>query len=222
MKRFIITLTLLAAFTAALCGAAAEGAGASSVALPDLTVKTTPAAEADDTPAPEAEAAETPAADGAEGADMPDATTEAPEEATPAPTDAPEKRFDLWFEEGFGLAIPEDWVSYPVSEADRQAGLRYALGDGSDARFFYICFQSTRLERPEALSAMIDADEALEKTGDLTFGDVPFVAFIDHARNASGCAMLWGGDIVTFLFSPQTDMDYMMTATEIMETFKTP
>ena len=190
------------------CGAAlseAEEPG-TTISLPALTVT---GEEVPEAPADAADEAEAPA-DAAE-------ETEAPAD-TAEETEAPAERFALWFEEGFGLSLPEGWVSYPVSPADRTAGLRYALGDG-DGHYLYIRVQSGRSADMAALKDMIDADQSLEKTGDLTFGDQPFIAFIDGAHNASGCATLWGDDIVTFLFTPQDDADYMLLATETMETF---
>ena len=190
--------------------------------------------EASPTEAPAEEAAtaapeETPEAEptaAPEGAEE-DAAEEAPadvdttEAEGESDTEEPEAPVELWFEEGFGLTFPAGWVRYAVSEADRAAGIRYALGDGSGEHFLYVQMQSTRLDGIEALSGLIGQTEGIEKTGDLTFGEAPFVAFIDDAQNASGCATLWGGEIVTFLFTPQDDSAYMMAATEIMESFRT-
>lgn len=142
-------------------------------------------------------------------------------EADPNADAAPGDAFTLWFEEGFGLSVPEGWVSYPVAEEDAAAGVRYALGDGKGENFLYIQAQPTLLEDVGALSERIEADERLSRTGDLVFGGTPFVAFIDEARGVSGCATLWRGELVIFLFTPQSDSAFMMTATELMETFTT-
>lgn len=127
----------------------------------------------------------------------------------------------VWFEEGFGLSIPEGWVSYPVSEEDRAKGVRYALGDGSDSHYLYIQFDPTDIRTAEALAEAVDGEEGITRTGSLMFGDADFVAFIDSVQNASCCATLWGDQLVIFAFTPQTDPDYMLTATQLMESFVT-
>lgn len=199
-------------------------AALAEVSLPDLTQS----AESEE-PVEAAESTEDGAGEAAEdqtaGETAPDDKQAASEaEASPAPTEEPGKdgRFQLWFEEGFGLTLPGGWVSYPIPEANRSEGLRYCLGDGEGAHYIYIQAQSAPEGGIEALSAMIDGSEALEKTGDLTFADRPFVAFIDAEQNLSGCATLWNGEAVSFMFYPQSDSDYMLEAIEIMETFAVP
>ena len=174
-------------------------------------------------PAPEVVAELTEVADAAED-------TEAPEETeTPEATDIPEAEpseepagagedFELWFEEGFSLTLPEGWVSYPVSDEDRDGGLRYALGDGS-GRNLYIQFAETSIGDAEGLSEAVENTEGLNRTGDLSFGGVDFVAFIDALQNASCCATILNGEMLTFVFTPQTDSDFMLTASRVMESF---
>ena len=158
----------------------------------------------------------------------PDATNIAEPEATEAPEDAEAEAspapqaggaFTLWFEEGFGLSLPEGWVSYPVDAADAESGLRYALGDGKGERYLYIQVSDTELTDVEALSAAVEATSGLSKTGSLSFGGVEFISFLDTARNASCCATLWSGDLLMFIFTPQSDLDYMLDASRMMETF---
>lgn len=126
---------------------------------------------------------------------------------------------EVWFEEGFGLSLPADWVSYPVSEADQAAGVRYALGDGSGERFLFIQLTATSLQSAEALNEAVDAEESFSKRGALTFNGTEFTTFIDSDANASCCATLWGGKLLMFMFTPQSDADFMLTAPQIMETF---
>ena len=159
---------------------------------------------------------------GAAGEGEPEDETNAAEAEPETDSDAAgpgtaEETFRLWFEEGFGLSIPAGWYSYPVSEADRAAGLRYILGDGQ--RYLYVQAQPTRLADAGALSALVEENGNLEKTGDLTFGGTPFVAFIDRDRDISGCAALWGREIIAFLFTPQSNSAFMGIATNVMESF---
>ena len=198
-----------------------------------------------ETDAPAAEAAEEPAATDeakAEAADAPEATEIPEAEATPEPdaeaTEQPEDQpteqpeidateqpaaqtCAVWFEEGFGLSLPGDWLSYPVSDADRAAGIRYALGDAAGANMLYIQVKPTRMTDIDALTEAVESTDGLDKTGTLTFGGTDFVAFIDARQNASCCATLWGDELAVFAFTPQTDSDFMLTASQLMESFST-
>lgn len=154
------------------------------------------------------------------GAALETETTGIPE-AEPTETPVPEESgsVEVWFEEGFALSLPEGWVSYDVSDEDREDGIRYSLGDGSGERMLYIQLKSTRIQDVGALGEAVENTDGLSKTGDLSFGDTDFVAFIDSRQNASCCATLWGSDLVVFIFTPQTDSDFMLTASQIMESF---
>ena len=41
------------------------------------------------------------------------------------------------------------------------------------------------------------------------------------AANVSGCATVLNGAVLTFLFTPQDDSDYIMQVAEIMGSFRT-
>ena len=126
------------------------------------------------------------------------------------------EKFALSFDEGFSLTLPAGWVSYSSSDPS----IRYALGDGSGERFLYILAQDTELDDFEALREAIDAHEDCGKASALDLNGQPFAAFIVPALNASGCATLWNGQMLAFLFTPQDDSDYMLTVAEIMASFK--
>ena len=166
---------------------------------------------------------------GEEPTEAPKATTTEGTEATPTeepePTPLPENAADsfvLWFEEGFGLSLPEGWVSYQVSAEDSAAGMRYALGDATGNRYLYVNLTPTDLKDMDALTEAVDFSEDYTRTGSLTFGGQSFVTFINSLGNASCAATLWGGDLLVFAFTPQSDLDYMMDASRIMETFTKP
>ena len=127
-----------------------------------------------------------------------------------------EATFTLRFDEGFSLALPEDWVSYPAGED----GVRYALGDGSGQRFLYILSEPTELSDIDRLCAAIEAREDCGKAGRLDLNGQPFAAFIAPGMNASGCATLLNGEMLVFLFTPQDDPDYMLEVAGIMAGFR--
>ena len=127
--------------------------------------------------------------------------------------------FNLWFEDGFSLSIPEDWVMYPVDEATADDGVRYILGDGAGERYMYIRSQATDLADIYALRAAIDGRGDSSKTSELNLNGQPFASFILRGENASGCATIYNGELLTFLFTPQGDSDYMLQVAEIMASF---
>ena len=124
--------------------------------------------------------------------------------------------FPLRFDEGFTLSLPEGWVSYPPGGGNT----RYALGDGSGQRFLYILGQETELRDFDALRVALGQRSDCEVTSTLDLNGQPFAAFIAPQINASGCSTLWNGEMLTFLFTPQSDTDFMLTVAGIMASFK--
>ena len=124
--------------------------------------------------------------------------------------------FTLAFDEGFTLALPEGWVSYPVEDST----IRYALGDGSGERFLYILAEPTALQTFEEVQSALESGGNIGKTSALDLNGQPFAAFIAQNLNASGCATLLNGETLTFLFTPQSDSEYMLTVARIMASFR--
>lgn len=127
--------------------------------------------------------------------------------------------FTLWFEEGFSLAIPEGWVSYPVNETAAESDIRYILSDGEGAHFLYIFNRESTHTTLESLNAALTEHDSYEKTGDLTFCGQQFLAFIDSEQNISGCMTLLKDELLSFIFTPQNDSDYMLLAASIMNSY---
>ena len=126
------------------------------------------------------------------------------------------ERFTLRFDEGFALSLPKGWVSYPAGEGP----IRYALGAGDGARYLYILIQPTELDGFDAMRRAIEADGDCDRTSLLELNGREFAAFIAPALNASGCATFRDGQLITFLFTPQDDSDFMLEAAEIMASIK--
>jgi len=131
-----------------------------------------------------------------------------------------DEMFTLWFEEGFCLELPKGWASYPVDEVSAASDIRYILGDGESSRHLYILVRESTHSTMESLDAALSAHESYQKTGDLTFCGQQFLAFIDSAQNISGCMTLLDGDLLTFIFTPQDDSDYMLLAASIMNCYE--
>jgi len=123
--------------------------------------------------------------------------------------------FNLRFDEGFLLSLPEGWVSHPVSDP----GVRYALSDGEGLHYLYVLAEPARVDGFEALRRSFEQRQDCDKVSTLDLNGQPFAAFIAPELNASGCATLLGGETLTFLFTPQDDSDYMLTAAQIMGSF---
>ena len=124
------------------------------------------------TEAAETETVETDAVEAETGeAELPDPEeVEALEaEAEEGPAEAADAPVELWFDAGFALTLPGNWVSYEVADADKTSGLEYALGDGSGERYLYIYLTPTTLEDFDAVSGAVEADAALSRTGSLSF-----------------------------------------------------
>ena len=124
--------------------------------------------------------------------------------------------FTLRFDEGFTLTLPSRWVSYPAGEGP----IRYALGAGDGVRFLYILAQPTDIVDFDAMRAAIEARGDCGKTSPLELNGRDFAAFIAPGLNASGCATIHNGELITFLFTPQDDSDYMLLAAQIMAGIK--
>jgi len=124
--------------------------------------------------------------------------------------------FALRFDEGFTMSLPEGWVSYPAGNGP----IRYALGPGDGARFLYIQVQPTDIDNPDAMREAIEKSGQCGKTSPLELNGKDFAAFVAPDLNASGCATIHDGQLITFLFTPQDDSDYMLVAAEIMAGIK--
>ena len=124
--------------------------------------------------------------------------------------------FTLHFDEGFSLTLPSGWVSYPTGEGP----IRYALGAGDGVRYLYILAQSTDIVDFDAMRRAIEARGDCGRTSPLELNGRDFAAFIAPEMNASGCATIHNGELITFLFTPQDDSDYMLLAAQIMAGIK--
>ena len=198
MKQFIcalLTLTLLC------CGALAQEIDATAEST------ATASAEPDSAFAPEqvitADAEETPEA------------TEAPEEEPAAePT-----YLTLAFEDGFSLELPADWLHYEVSDEMAQSGVLYCLSDAAANRWLYIQSWSTDCADIDALCALIRETAQPQTSGVYEFNGTQFVVYDLTDEDVSCCAALLNDRVLNFVFTPQSDSDFMVIAARIIGTF---
>ena len=128
--------------------------------------------------------------------------------------------FTLWFDGEFSLNLPAGWASYPISGEAAAAGIQYALGDADAERLLYVQRQAVPgIDDYAALKAALEARDDCGKVQELALNGQDFATFIMPDANVSGCATVLNGAVLTFLFTPQDDSDYMLAVAEIMASF---
>lgn len=208
MKQWICALILLAVLAA--CPALAQET------LPDLSAAGNAIVAADVVTAPSASAeiGETEAADG-----------EAPAPTdTAAPTDSiapaePAEPATIAFEDDFSLQLPGDWLHYEVSDEMARQGVLYCLSDAAGAHWLYIQSWITDCADIDALNDLIVRASQPQTSGVYTFNGTEFVVYDLIEGDVSCCAALLNGRVLNFVFTPQSDADFMVTAAQIIGTF---
>ena len=187
-----------------------------ALALPAWAEETDPPAESAGTPEPVeiiavevnpvgGVSAETPA---------PEATDAA--EITPEPQSA---GVCLAFEDGFSLELPEGWLCYNLSGEMAEKGVLYCLSDATGSQWLYIHRWSTDCANMNELSALIERATHPQTSGVYNFNGTDFLVYDITEGDVSCCAALMDGYILNFVFTPQSDADFMAAAAGIMNSF---
>ena len=143
-------------------------------------------------------------------------------EATEAPevTEAPQSAgVRLAFEDGFSLELPEGWLCHRLSEEMAEKGVLYCLSDAAGAHWLYIHRWSTDCEDMNDLSALIERASHPQTSGVYNFNGTDFLLYDITEGDVSCCAALMDGYILNFVFTPQSDADFMAAAAGIMNSF---
>ena len=200
MKQFICALLALMLLS---CCALAQEADATATVAPTATV------EASAEPIP--------------GAIAPaEVVTSSAPEATEAATQEPaaeQSAVTLAFEDGFSLELPADWLHYEVSDEMAQSGVLYCLSDASAERWLYIQSWTTDCADVHALCALIRETAQPQTSGVYEFNGTQFVVYDLTEGDVSCCAALLGDRVLNFVFTPQSDSDFMVIAARIIGTF---
>ena len=198
MKQLICALLALMLLG---CGALAQEA--------DVTTEPTPTVEA--------------AAENVSGAIAPaEVVTSSAPEATQAATEEPDAAQDavtLAFEDGFSLELPADWLHYEVSDEMAQSGVLYCLSDAAANRWLYIQSWITDCADIDALCALIRETAQPQTSGVYEFNGTQFVVYDLTDEDVSCCAALLNDRVLNFVFTPQSDSDFMVIAAQIIGTF---
>ncbi|MBQ3575431.1 MAG: hypothetical protein IJA26_07155 [Clostridia bacterium] len=163
--------------------------------------------------------------------ETPSAGTEAPDEAAVQPTEAQEEppepteeavveAVSLAFEDGFALDLPADWKHYPLTQEMADMGVIYCLSDAAGARWMYIQKWNTDCADMDALLEVVSAASDPGNSGIREVNGTEFIIYNIAAENVSCCAAMLGDQVLNFVFTPQTDMDFMAQAVQIIGTFR--
>ena len=148
-------------------------------------------------------------------------TSSAPE-ATEAATQEPapeQSSVTLAFEDGFSLELPADWLHYEVSDEMAQSGVLYCLSDAAGERWLYIQSWTTDCADIHALCTLIQQTAQPQTSGVYEFNGTQFVVYDLTDEDVSCCAALLNGRVLNFVFTPQSDSDFMVIAARIIGTF---
>lgn len=124
------------------------------------------------------------------------------------------------FEDGFTLALPDGWLHYSLTDEMAEQGVLYCLSDAAAEHFLYIQLWSSECEGIEELAELIAEVAQPNASGVYSFGGTSFIVYDLPEGDVSCCAALIGTKVFNFVFSPQSDSEYMVTAAQIMSSFE--
>lgn len=123
------------------------------------------------------------------------------------------------FEDGFALDFPEGWLYHPTTEAMAEQGVAYCLSDADGAGWLYVQNWDTDCADMDALKALVDRTTGVQASSVHAFNGTDFVVYELTEEDASCCAALLGDRVLNFVFSPQSDADFMAVVAQILNTF---
>ena len=123
------------------------------------------------------------------------------------------------FEDGFSLELPAGWKHYAPDAEMQQEGVLYCLSDAEGKNWLYIQSWGADCADIDALNALVDSAADPDTSGVYYFNGVPFVVYDLSQGDVSCCAALLDGRVINFVFTPQSDSAYMITAAQIMASF---
>ena len=124
----------------------------------------------------------------------------------------------LGFAEGFSLELPAGWLHYPVTEDMAQQGVFYCLSDADAARWLYIQRWESDCSTADELLELVNTANPVN-SGKYNFNDTEFVVYDLQEGDVSCCATILNGEVLNFVFTPQSDAEFMVTAAQVIGTF---
>ncbi len=126
----------------------------------------------------------------------------------------------MGFEDGFCLDLPRDWQYYPVDDEMAAQGVTYCLSDASAACWLYIQHWGGDCATIDELHTLVLETEAPRYAGVYDFNGLDCVVYDLADEDISCCCALIDGRIINFMFTPQSNGDFMQLAAEIMASLK--
>lgn len=130
-----------------------------------------------------------------------------------------EESVRLGFEDGFSLELPADWLHYNVDGTMADRGVLYCLSDAAAERWLYIQSWESGCESVDELLDLVNESAAPVNSGKYNFNGSEFVVYDMQEGDVSCCATLLNGDLINFVFTPQSDPDFMVIAAQVIGTF---
>ena len=203
-----------------ICAALAENTPEVGETLEIIAVDIAPVASAtpESTATPEATVAPSDTA-APESSPSASATDEAETTTAPSIEPIPTGPVTLAFEDGFTLQLPEGWLYHEVSDEMAAQGVYYSLRDSTGVCRLYIQSWLSDCADMNALKELIDRTTSPQSSGVYTFNGTDFVVYDLSEGDISCCAALKDGRVLNFVFTPQSDPDFMLTAAQIMSSY---
>lgn len=125
----------------------------------------------------------------------------------------------LGFEEGFAIELPAGWLHYTVTEEMAVDGVVYCLSDAAGECWLYIQEWQSDCSDADALLELVNNVASPLNSGKYNFNGTDFVVYDLETSDVSCCATLMDGKILNFVFTPQSNADFMVTAAQVIGTF---
>lgn len=123
------------------------------------------------------------------------------------------------FEDGFSLELPDGWLSHELTPEMAELGVLYCLSDAAAEHFLYIQLWHSGCRDLDQLNGLIAEIAKPDNSGTYSFGGTDFIVYDLPEGDVSCCAALMGTNVYNFVFTPQSDTDFMVTAAKIMSSF---
>ena len=125
----------------------------------------------------------------------------------------------LGFAEGFALELPEGWLRYTPDEEMLQQGVLYCLSDAAGECWLYIQRWEGACEDTDGLLELVNSAAAPVNSGKYNFNGSEFVVYDLEEGDVSCCATIMDGQILNFVFTPQSDAEFMATAAQVIGSY---
>jgi len=125
----------------------------------------------------------------------------------------------LGFEEGFKLELPLGWLRYIPDDEMKNQNVLYCLSDAEGKCWLYIQSWESECANVDALLEMVNSGAEPASSGKYNFNGSEFVVYDLEEGDVSCCATIMDGKILNFVFTPQSDAEFMATAAQVIGSY---